>query len=185
MFWKTASAVPWYQLLETRCIGGRISMNSPSSLATTVPQPSRMWRFEREGLVLGQDIDVAKVRVDAVGEGDVDDAVLAGEGDGRLGAIAGEGEEPFASAAGKQNTKGISHSLSNSDFCDERLIFIARQSDAQSDSRVTRKRESNTVRLTLECREQSGGDEARFTWPEPRQVSGCLDFGALRCLSFG
>ena len=52
---------------------------------------------------------MAEVGVDAVGEGDVDDAVLAGEGDGRLGAIAGEGEEPFAGTTGKQNAKCISH----------------------------------------------------------------------------
>ena len=50
MFWKTASAVPWYQLLLTRCMGGRISMNSPSSLATTGPQPSRMWRLRESAL---------------------------------------------------------------------------------------------------------------------------------------
>ncbi len=152
-------------------------MNSPSSLATTGAPAFADVAVEREGLVLGEDVDVAKVGVDAVGEGDVDDAVLAGEGDGRLCAIAGEGEEPFASATGEQNTKGISHSLSNSDFCVERLIFIPRQSDAQSDSRVTGKRESTMERLTLECSWQSGGDEARFMWPGPRQVRGCLDFG--------
>ena len=64
---------------------------------------------ERERLVLGEDVDVAEVGVDAVGEGDVDDAVLAGERNGRLGAIAGEGEEPFAGTTGKQDTKCISH----------------------------------------------------------------------------
>ena len=64
---------------------------------------------ERERLVLGEDVDVAQVGVDAVGEGDVDDAVLAGEGDGGLGAIAGEGEEPFAGTTGKQDAKRISH----------------------------------------------------------------------------
>jgi hypothetical protein len=35
---------------------------------------------ERKGLVLGEDVNVAQVGVDAVGKGDVDDAVLAGEG---------------------------------------------------------------------------------------------------------
>jgi len=34
-------------------------MNSPSSLATTGPHPSRM-AFQRERLVLGQDVDVAQ-----------------------------------------------------------------------------------------------------------------------------
>ncbi len=64
---------------------------------------------EGERLVLGEDVDVAEVGVDAVGESDVDDAVLAGEGYGRLGAIAGEGEEPFAGTTGKQDAKRISH----------------------------------------------------------------------------
>jgi hypothetical protein len=65
--------------------------------------------IERESFVLGEDVDVAKVGVDAVREGDVDDAVLAGEGDGRLCAIAGKGEESFAGTTGKQNAKRISH----------------------------------------------------------------------------
>ncbi len=69
---------------------------------------------ERERLVLGEDVDVAQVGVDAVGEGDVDDAVLAGEGDGGFGAIAGEGKEPFAGTTGKQNAKRISHIYNNS-----------------------------------------------------------------------
>jgi hypothetical protein len=50
---------------------------------------------EGEGLVLGEDVDAAEVGVDAVGEGDVDDAVLAAKGDGGFGAIAGEREEPL------------------------------------------------------------------------------------------
>src|SRR5258708_36764813 len=50
MFWYTASAVPRYQLSLTRFMGGRISMNSPSSRATTELQPSRMWRFSESAL---------------------------------------------------------------------------------------------------------------------------------------
>ena len=60
--------------------------------------------IERERFVLGEDVDVAEVGVDAVGEGDIDDAVLAGEGNGGLGAVAGQGEKPLSSATGKQNT---------------------------------------------------------------------------------
>ncbi len=84
-------------------------MNSPSSLATTGPQPSRMWRFRRERLVLREDVDVPEIGVDAVGERDIDNAVLAGEGDRGLGSIASEGKETFAGATGQQNTKRISH----------------------------------------------------------------------------
>src|SRR5580698_7566861 len=39
-----------YQFALTRCIGGRISMNSPSSCATTLVQPSRMCRFSDSAL---------------------------------------------------------------------------------------------------------------------------------------
>jgi len=44
---------------------------------------------ERERLVLSKDVDVAKVRVDAVGQCDVDDAVLTRKRDGGLGPVAG------------------------------------------------------------------------------------------------
>ena len=50
MFWYTASAVPMYQLSLTRFMGGRISINSPSSRPTTLPQPSRIWRFSDSAL---------------------------------------------------------------------------------------------------------------------------------------
>jgi hypothetical protein len=46
---------------------------------------------------------VAQIGVDAVGQGDVDDAVLAGEGHRRLCTIAGEWEKPLSGPTGKQN----------------------------------------------------------------------------------
>ena len=64
---------------------------------------------ERERLVLGEDEDLAQAGVDAVGEGDVDDAVVPAKGHGRFGAIAGEREEPFSGSARKQNSKCVSH----------------------------------------------------------------------------
>jgi hypothetical protein len=57
--------------------------------------------IERKRLVLGEDVDVAEIGVDAVGERDVDDAVLAGEGYGRLGTIACEREKTFAGTSGE------------------------------------------------------------------------------------
>ena len=71
---------------------------------------------EREGLVLGEDVDVAKLGVDAVGEGEVDNAVLAGEGYGGLGAVAGKGEKTLASSTGEENTKRISHVAASFSF---------------------------------------------------------------------
>jgi hypothetical protein len=53
--------------------------------------------------------DLAQAGVDAVGEGDVDDAVVTAEGHSRFGAIAREGEEAFSRAARKQYSKRISH----------------------------------------------------------------------------
>src|ERR1700728_2190378 len=50
MFWYTASAVPMYQFALTRCIGGRISVNSPNFCATTLVQPSRICRFSDSAL---------------------------------------------------------------------------------------------------------------------------------------
>jgi hypothetical protein len=53
---------------------------------------------------LGEDVDVSEVGVDAVGESDVDDTVLARKGDGGLRTIAGEREQPFAGTTGKQDS---------------------------------------------------------------------------------
>ena len=45
---------------------------------------------QADGLVLGQDQDLAEVGIDAVGEGEVDDPVDPAERDGRLGPVAGQ-----------------------------------------------------------------------------------------------
>ena len=104
---------------------------------------------ERERLVLGEDVDVAQVGVDAVGEGDVDDAVLAGEGHGRLGAIAGEGEEPFAGTTGKQNAKRISHIHKTPALRLGRTRTNHVSQMHKACSGVTEKRESTTRDVTL------------------------------------
>jgi hypothetical protein len=75
---------------------------------------------------------VAQVGVNAVGQGDVDNAVLTSEWDGRFGAIAGEGEEPFASTTGEKNTKGISHSTNylTAESLRGRIVFVSAQRPA-------------------------------------------------------
>ena len=65
--------------------------------------------IQREGFVLGKDVNAPQVGVDAIGESDVDDAIDAAEGDGRLGAVAGERVETFARSACQQDSKGVSH----------------------------------------------------------------------------
>ena len=64
---------------------------------------------EREGLVLGENVNLAQAGVDAVGKGDVDDAVVSAKGHGRFGAIAGKREEPFSLSARKQYSKCVFH----------------------------------------------------------------------------
>ena len=62
---------------------------------------------ERERLVLGEDVDAAQAGVDAVGESDVDDAVMAAKGHGGFGTVAGERKEPFP-APPASNTPSVS-----------------------------------------------------------------------------
>ena len=54
---------------------------------------------QRQRFVLGEDVNPAKIRVDAVRKGDVDDAVNAAEGHGGLGAVASERVQALPSPA--------------------------------------------------------------------------------------
>ena len=93
-----ASAVPLYQCSSIRCCGGSTSTYSPSSGLRKF-HPWRMCRSRLRRLVLRQDEDAAEAAVDAVGQGEVDDAVEPAERHGRLGPVAGERFEPGALAA--------------------------------------------------------------------------------------
>ena len=56
-----------------------------------------------QGTVLGQDTDGINAGVDTVGQGKINDAVLAPKGDGRFGYMAGQSVEAAALAAGQQH----------------------------------------------------------------------------------
>src|SRR6266851_965502 len=60
-------------------------------------------------LVLSEDENPAEIRIDAIGERDVDDAVECAERNGRLGAVASQRPEAFALAPGKEYYDGIPH----------------------------------------------------------------------------
>ena len=90
-------------------------MNSPSSWATMPVPAFADVAVERERLVLRQDVDPAQVGVDAVGERDVDDAVLAAKRNGRLGAIARQRKQPLTCATGQQYAESVFHLLHNSE----------------------------------------------------------------------
>jgi thioredoxin reductase len=65
---------------------------------------------EGRRVVLRDDEDPVEAGVDAVGDRDVDEAVLAGERDRGLGAVAGEREEAGAGAAAEDDGQGSLHS---------------------------------------------------------------------------
>ncbi|MND93382.1 hypothetical protein D3C80_855680 [compost metagenome] len=65
------------------------------------------------GLVLGGDADLADARVDAVGEGEVDDAELAGKVHRGFGAELGQLLESTATAAGQDDGEGVAGQLAD------------------------------------------------------------------------
>src|SRR5208282_2879563 len=73
--------------------------------------------IERERLVLSEDVDPPQAGVDAVGEGDVDDAIVPAERHGRLSAVTSQGEEPLPGTSSKQNAQCIPHVFRNPAFC--------------------------------------------------------------------
>src|SRR5439155_26062049 len=64
---------------------------------------------QRQRLVLSEEINVAQVRVDAVREGDIDNAVNPAEGHGRFGAVASERIQAFARSSGQQDSQSVFH----------------------------------------------------------------------------
>jgi len=68
-----------------------------------------MWRFRLKGFVLREYENAAEIRIDAIGERDVDDAIESAKRNGRLGAVASQGPQPFALASGKKYNDGIAH----------------------------------------------------------------------------
>ncbi len=61
------------------------------------------------GVVLGEHEHSPQPQVEAVRDGNVDEAVLAGDGDGRLGALLGEGEEPAPAATREDHGDAVVH----------------------------------------------------------------------------
>jgi hypothetical protein len=62
---------------------------------------------------LREDVDAAQIGVEAVGEGDVDDAVHATKRDGRLGTVASEGIEALTGSAGEKDSESVFHRTSS------------------------------------------------------------------------
>src|SRR5262249_41078818 len=88
---------------------GRQDFDVFVELAAEEAPAGRDVAIEAASLVLGQYQDTAQTAVDAVGEGEVDDAVQPAEGDGRLGAVAGERLQAGAFAAREDQRQDLFH----------------------------------------------------------------------------
>ena len=64
---------------------------------------------EAERFVLSENEDAAQIGVDAIGKGDVDDAVEPAKGHGGLGAVAGQRPQSFTLASGEKYADGVAH----------------------------------------------------------------------------
>ena len=82
-------------------------MYSPSPIRGD--QPGADVAIEAQRFVLRQHEDAPQIAVDAVGKGDVDNAVEAAERNGGLGAVARQRPQPFALTSGEQHSDGVAH----------------------------------------------------------------------------
>jgi hypothetical protein len=64
---------------------------------------------QAKGFVLGEDVDATEIRIDAIGESDVNDAVKGSKRNGGLGAVSGKGPKAFALASGEEYSNGVAH----------------------------------------------------------------------------
>ena len=87
---------------------GLIDLDAAREAAVEIPGPSRPDVLEqRVRAVLGHDHHVHDPRVDAVGESEIDDAVLAGERNRGLGAPVGQDAEARPFSAGEDHRAGL------------------------------------------------------------------------------
>ena len=89
-----------------RCCAGHSSTNSPRS-PRRKPQPRWMCRISEWDLYWVSTADPADTRIDAVGQGEVDDAELAAKRHCRLGAPVCKLFQPAAASAGQNQGQGL------------------------------------------------------------------------------
>ena len=97
-FWRTASAVPWYQSV---LFGALLRGQDLDESGREIVEPVALLDVpvERPAVELGEQEDPAELGVEAVADGDVDQAVLARERHRGLGAVLRQREEAGAGAA--------------------------------------------------------------------------------------
>ncbi len=88
-FCRTASAVPWYQLaLSMRLLGGEDFDEAAVEGVEDIRAADML--VQAGGIELREHVDAVQAAVDAVGDGDVDEAILSGHGNGRFGTDLGQ-----------------------------------------------------------------------------------------------
>ena len=91
----------------------RLAQANAALVPVEVPRPAEPdVVVERARVVLRQDDHVRDVRVHAVGQGEVDDPVLAAERDGGLGALLRQDREPLALASRQDHRHRLLHARS-------------------------------------------------------------------------
>jgi predicted acyltransferase (DUF342 family) len=60
--------------------------------------------IERCRIELGKNEDAANIGIDAIAQGNIDDAVLPGQRNSGFGSMTGEGKKPFAFAASENQS---------------------------------------------------------------------------------
>ena len=106
--WRTASAVPWnHDVLSGVCSAARMSTKPWREVVQ--PVALRHVTIERGGIELRQHEDAPQVRMQAVADRDVDEAVLAADRHGRLGTRPREREEAVPAATAQDEGQHRMH----------------------------------------------------------------------------
>jgi hypothetical protein len=74
---------------------------------------------EAEGFVLRENENAAQVGIDAIGKGDVNNAIKGAKGNGGFGAIARERPQALALASCEEYSDGVAHVRHGSSLVDE------------------------------------------------------------------
>jgi hypothetical protein len=71
--------------------------------------------MEADGVELCEHVDAADIAVDAVGDGDINEAILATEGDSGFGAVFGKREEACAFTSAEDQADSVAHGIVRGD----------------------------------------------------------------------
>ena len=106
MFLRTASAVPWYHDVSVEGLRGGEEFDEAAGEVVELVG-LRDVPVQRGGIELGQQVNAPQTGVDAVGDGNIHEPILAGQRHRRLGALFGQREQARALPAAHDHGKHI------------------------------------------------------------------------------